>query len=153
MHDRVQSAIPNLVPEVVDKLERLIIDVVTSIDEGRDCTDQLAAINTFSGNQNYNKETFFKLYSWTSEREFAELISMGPPPNIPDLTVDEIAACLDIVENAAEPRASFCFRILEQNFPTVSITDLVYNPDIKLDNFALANEILDHASKPNIIRL
>ena len=28
-----------------------------------------------------------------------------------------------------------------------------YNPDIKLDNFALANEILDHASKPNIIRL
>lgn len=153
MHDRIQSAIPHLVPEAVDKLEALIIEVVTSIGEGRDCTEQLAAINAFSGNQHYDRETFFKLYSWTSERDFAELISMGPPPEIPDLTVDEIAACLDIVKIADEPRASFCRCILEQNFPDVAIIDVVYDSNDEQDNYTLAKKILDQAAKPDIIRL
>lgn len=153
MYDRIQNSIPHPAPEAIDKLELLIIDVVTGIDEGRDCKEQIASINNFSGNQNYGIETFSKLYSWTSEREFAELIAMGPPPKIADLTVHEIVACLDIVKSADEPRASFCRRILEQNFPTVPIIDLVYNSEEELDHFALAKEILDQASKPSTIRL
>lgn len=152
MRDRIQSAVLYPDPEVVDRLEHLIIDVVTGIDDGRDCTEQIAAINALSGEQNYDKETFFKLYSWTSEREFAELAAMGPPPKIPDLTSHEIVECLRIVKSADEPKASFCRGILEQSYPTVPITDLIYYPDEERDDFALAKEILDRASKPNTLR-
>lgn len=146
MNERIRSAIPTPRTEVIDELERLIREVVEGLDDGRDCSALITSINELSGFQRYNKDTFFQLYSWTSEREFAELAAMGRPPAIPDLTVDEVAECLRIVLSAEEPEASYCLGILQQSFPTLSISDHIYWPEQELEAPELAEEIVKRAS-------
>ena len=67
---------------------------------------------------------------------------MGRAPSIPDLTVQEVSECLSLIEAGDEPRSSFCLGVLENSFPSVSVSDMIYWPDAGACNANLAAEIV-----------
>ncbi|MCZ4072824.1 hypothetical protein [Agrobacterium sp. LMR679] len=153
MSERIQRLLNKPDGGLVDVLEGLISQVVTGIDEGRDTAGQIDDINKLSGGQDFVSGTFFKLYSWTSEREFAELAAMGPPPHVANMDQSDVVQCLYIIRSAEEPLASFCLSILQRSLPNVPITDIIFDRENDPDEAELAEEILSKAVAPNIICL
>lgn len=144
MSERIKQLLNKPDGGLVDLLEERILQVVTDIDEGRETSAQIDDINRLS---------FFKLYSWTSEREFAELAAMGPPPYVADLDKSDIAYCLHIIRSAEEPFTSFCLGILQRSLPNKPITDLVFYSEDDLDEAELAEVILSKTADSDIIYL
>ena len=121
MPSRIEALIPTPPPERIDALQNLILRIVDCLDADEECDALIAEADTLAGSQGYDSVTFSNLYSWTSERDFAVLAAMGPPPGIPDLTVQEVAECIGVIEAADEPRSSFCLGIPERTFPNVLV--------------------------------
>ena len=142
MAGRIEALIPVPAPERVDRLEGLIRRVVDDLDAGRECDALILQIDAEAGAPGYDRNTFFELYSWTDERDFAELAVMGRPPALFDLTVSEIMECLGIIEAGKQPRCSFCLGILERSFPHLSVVDMIFYPENELSIAELALEIL-----------
>ena len=126
---------------LVDRLEQLINQVVTGLEEGEDCHSLVAEINALSG-QDYEPEFFFELYGWTSERTAAEAAAMGVPPTVSDLSREEVAEVIRIIGEAREPECSFFLNWLERCFPASRVSDLIFAPYKNLGEEEIAEEIL-----------
>lgn len=141
MPSTIEALIPTPPPERIDALQKLILRIVDCLDAEEECDALIAEADALAGSQGYDSITFNNLYSWTSERDFAELAAMGPPPAIPNLTVQEVAEFIDVIEAADEPRSSFCLGVLERTFPNIPIADMIYWPTAIVSSDDLAAEI------------
>lgn len=148
MSSRIEALIPSPSPERIDAIHNIILRIVDCLDANEECEALIAEADALAGSQGYDSVTFSDLYSWTNERDFAELAAMGPPPAIPDLTVQEIAECLGIIIAGNEPKSSFCLGILECTFPNVPISDIIYWPKAAASSDDLALEIARLAKEP-----
>ena len=148
MPSRIEALIPTPPQERIDALQNLILRIVDCLDADEECDALIAEADALAGSQGYDSVTFSNLNSWTSERDFAVLAAMGPPPGIPDLTVQEVAECIGVIEAADEPRSSFCLGILERTFPNVPICDMIYWPKAAAASDDLAAEIVRLANEP-----
>ncbi|MFD1786553.1 hypothetical protein ACFSC3_03100 [Sphingomonas floccifaciens] len=148
MPSRIESLIPTPPPERIDALQELIVRIVDCLDADEDCDALIAEADALAGSQGYDRVTFCDLHSWTSERDFAALAAMGPPPAIPDLTVQEVAECIGVIEAADEPRSSFCLGILERTFPNIPVCDMIYCARAAASSDDLAADIVRLGKEP-----
>ena len=148
MSSRIEALIPAPPSERIDALQDLIRRIVDCLDADNECDALIAEADALAGLQGYDSATFNNLYSWTSERDFAELAALGPPPAIPDITVQEVAECISVIEAADEPKSSFCLGILECTFPNVPVSDMIYWPKAAASSNNLAAEIVRLAKEP-----
>jgi hypothetical protein len=148
MSSRIEALIPHPAPERIDAVQDLISRIVDCLDACDDCDSLIAEADVLAGSQGYDRVAFTNLHGWTSEREFAELAAMGPSPAVPDLTVQEVAECIEVIESGLEPRSRFCLGILESTFPNVPVSQMIFWPEVEVSRDDLAAEIVGLAKEP-----
>lgn len=126
---------------LVDQLEQLIEEVVDRLDRGEACEQLIATINALSGNRQYDRDTFFELYSAMDSRSFAETAAKGPAPVHDDLTREELIEVVQIF-TAAPSEAGFFIEYLERNFPGSFSSDLIYWPHKEMTAEETVDELL-----------
>lgn len=141
MSPRIESLKRSPETALVDKLEALIGDVVSGLDEGKNCDSLVAEINALSG-QNYEAGHFFELYGWQSEGDAAAIAAKGPPPVLADLTRDELINVIEALEEGTEPNTSYFVEFLDRNYPGSWSTDLVYWPHCEMAPGETVDELL-----------
>ena len=138
---RIEALMPSPAPGRIEELTSLVHKIVDNLDAGRNCDALIAQIDVEAGSPGYSRSTFIELHSWTSAREFAERAAMGRPPAISDLTLQEIAACVRIIEAGEEPQSTFYLGVLESSFPYIPVCDMIFCSRGELPTVGLAAEI------------
>lgn len=153
MAGRIEALMPAASSARIEELEALIQRVVQDVEAGRDCDALILQLDAEAGSPGYTHGTFVELHGWADPRDLAELAALGRPPAIRDLTVQEIAACLRFIGAGEEPRTSFYLGVLENSFPYLPISDMIFHPETALPNAELAAEILERgrASGPILL--
>ncbi|WP_338664111.1 hypothetical protein VQH23_02875 [Pararoseomonas sp. SCSIO 73927] len=141
MKGRIEALMPSPPLERIAELERLVHRIVDDLEAGRDCDALIVQIDAEAGMPGYTRNTFIELHGWTSPREFAELAALGRPPAVPDLTEQEIEECLNFI-GGGEPETHFYLGVLENSFPHLPVSDMIFHPQEELPVARLAAEIL-----------
>lgn len=142
MAGRVDGLMPSPARERMTEMKWLIERMVADVEAGHDAGPLIARLSEQAGPPGYDRESFAELYGWTSLEDLAELVALGPPPALPDMSEEEIKACLRIVGSGREPHVTFHLRVLERSFPGLPVSDLIFHPDKELSDEDLAAEIL-----------
>lgn len=126
---------------LVERLTLLIEEVVGKLDEGQDCASEIAEINRLSGGASYTSETFFELYSHTSEANFAEVAAKGPAPLLEQLSRAELIEIIELISDPSEP-VEYFIDVLDRSLPGRWSSDLVFWPDAERSPTELADYLL-----------
>ncbi|EHH05442.1 hypothetical protein ATCR1_14966 [Agrobacterium tumefaciens CCNWGS0286] len=153
MTGRIEALMPSPLPDQIAELESLVRRIVDDVAAGRDCDALIARIDAEAGSPGYTHDTFAELHGWTSPREFAELIALGRSPSVSDLTEQEIAECLRLLIGGDEAQTHFYLGVLENSFPHIPVSDMIFHPKEELPTEELAAEIFrrGRASGPTLL--
>ncbi|WP_107676096.1 hypothetical protein [Agrobacterium sp. LAD9] len=138
MTGRIEALMPSPLPDQIAELESLVRRIVDGVEGGWDCD---ARIDAEAGSPGYTRDTFAGLHGWTSPREFAELVALGRSPSVSDLTEQEIAECLCLLIGGDEAQTHFYLGVLENSFPYIPVSDMIFHPKEELPTEELAAEI------------
>ncbi|WP_223569176.1 hypothetical protein [Agrobacterium tumefaciens] len=141
MTGRIEALMPSPQPDQIAELESLVCRIVDDVEAGRDCDALIARIDAEAGSPGYTRDTFAQLHGWTSPREFAELVALGRSPSVSDLTEQEIAECLRLLSGGDEMKTQFYLGVLENSFPDIPVSDMIFHPKEELPIEELAAEI------------
>ncbi len=130
-------------PRLIKKLTDLANAILDAIDEDKneDCTLLLLEFAASSGTSGYDRDYFKFLHAHSSVEELVQIASRGAPPDSPDLEGPEAIEIIGLILDDAWPETDYYLKLLENEFPHASITDLIFWPHKDMDRHGIYEEI------------
>lgn len=142
MSPRIEALRKKPADDLVDRLERLIDEVVDRLHRREPCDELIATINQLAGGRDYDQGAFFELYGATTSRKFAEILARGQPPVTADLTHEELIEIVEVLMSGQEPDVSFFLDYLGRCFPGSFDSDLIFWPHKEMTPRETVDELL-----------
>jgi hypothetical protein len=126
---RVRTSIlpPPLDEQTVQQLTDLADDIVTAMNEGRTCSDLIAAFNNATGQQ-FDRAAFHGAWEGSGTRTLVESALRPSPQRVEGLTDEELLEIIiSLVNGEGSPsEEGYWLEFLDRNLPHPAIVDLIY---------------------------
>lgn len=149
---------PGYAPSKYETVGKLISIIEGKLEDGEEVTDEIAQIHSLAGKANeFTEYTFRHYWRSISKEELIERILTPLPPEIDNLSRDEILTVLKKMTETDIKHSLYYLALLSKNSPyAYSLSDLVYwpgrlgyPPDLSLEEMA---NIIFHNEPPPILK-
>jgi hypothetical protein len=131
MNRDILLELPSYDASKYDEVDRLISIIEEKLEDGDDVTNEIAQIHSLADKVNeFTEDTFRYYWSSTSKEELIEEILIPYPPEIDNLTQNEILIILKKMTETDIEHSTYYLELLTKNSHyEQSITNLVYWPN------------------------
>jgi hypothetical protein len=142
--------------EYVDRVRMVATDIMAGLDQSRDISLRINALNAMTGNE-YDLTYFQSFYGHTSIEEFATEASLPVPHHVPDITRDELIEIVRLAMTVDPPDSRYYRNLFDKNVPMSGASGLLdypedWKPGQDLSKYNPSpEEIVDRATRPGTI--
>ncbi|WP_299324269.1 hypothetical protein [Parasphingopyxis sp.] len=129
---------PTFVAQICNAMKRCVAAVNDGVGDPK---QSLSELEKLTGKE-WQEETFFEIWGWTSEEELAEAAAIDFPEPLSDMSETELAQIVDFHRsNGGQIWEDRLFEYLEASLPTAFSTDLLFWPYRDMTPFEVAQEV------------